>query len=312
MATEIKTNGYNGMMLDAYKNAAETATYVDKNGERKKGVVAESPSYAYTESVGTPGSGESIEDLYRRAYEQQVAAANDRTAAQLAELQRQAEEQKSLAAEDYRRANEQFYVDYMKGEKTLPERLAAMGITGGAAETSEIALRNAYSGNVGENERARLLGERGIDSNLQAAQAQAQLANRDTENEALAQYYANLIAQRQQEEAKAKEQQQMRASALAEVGDYNGLVEMGILSDEEAQMLKNAWIAQNRKLAEKLGYVKKSSSGSRNGTKTPTLYEAAVASGDPERFLETARAAGYADEDIRTAYGQLVDAGKLS
>ena len=264
MATEIKTNGYNGMMLDAYKNAAETATYVDGNGNRRKGVVAEPTSSG--SSIGGLTGNESMAELYKMAYDRQVSAVNEQTAAQIAELQRKAEEQKSLAAEDYRKANEQLYLDYMRGERTLPQQLAALGITGGAAESSEIALRNGYQGNVYENERARLLGERSIDSELASARVQAQLASGEAENNAAIQYYSNLIAQRQQEEEKAeaerKERQQMRASALAEVGDYSGLVEMGILSQPEAEALKKSWIAQNPDLAESLGYVEKKKSGS--------------------------------------------------
>ena len=263
MATQVKTNGYNGMMLDAYKNAAETATYIDSRGKRQKGTVAESPAAASTETIGGLTGKESIAELYKKAYEQQVSAANEKTEAQIAELQRKAEEQKTLAAEDYRKANEQLYIDYMKGEKTLPERLAAMGITGGAAETSEIALRNGYSGNLSENERARLLGERSIDSEVAAARIQAQLAAKDAESEALIQYFSNLIAQKQQEEAERKANQQMRAELMAEAGDFSGLVSMGIISGREAQTLQQSWIAQNPDLAEAMGYVeKKKSSGS--------------------------------------------------
>jgi len=307
MATQVKTNGYNGLTLDAYRNAAGKTTWVDRNGNRQTGTVADTGSS--TGSIGGLSGNESISELYQKAYEQQVAAAKEAQTAQIAEAERQAELQKTTAAENYRKANEQLYLDLMQGERTLPQKLAALGISGGAAETSEVNLRNGYAGNLSENERTRLRGERDIDSEVAAARVQAQLAAKDAESEALVSYFSNLIAQQQQEEEQKRADQEAKAEILASMGDYSGLVSMGIISSSEAARLRQSWVAQNPDLAKALGYT--GSSSSKSGTPKTTLYDGAVASGDPERYLELAASNGYSDAEIRKVYGQLVDKGIL-
>lgn len=279
MATQVKTIGDNGLTLDAYQNAAGKTTWIDSNGNRQAGTVADTGNNtgSSTGSIGGLSGNESISELYQKAYEQQVAAANEARTAQIAEAERQAELQKTTAAENYRKANEQLYQDLMQAERILPQKLAALGINGGAAETSEVNLRSGYAGNLSENERTRLQGERDIDSEVAAARAQAQLAAKDAESEAMVSYFSNLIAQKQQAEEQKRTDQEAKAELLASMGDYSGLVSMGIISDSDAERLKKSWIAQNPKLAVALGYTGSSKSGS--GTQKSVenqVYEQAV------------------------------------
>ena len=47
----------------------------------------------------------------------------------------------------------------MESKRTLPQRLAAQGITGGLTESSQVRLANSYGEELAENERARLAEE---------------------------------------------------------------------------------------------------------------------------------------------------------
>lgn len=48
----------------------------------------------------------------------------------------------------------------MENKRTLPQRLAAQGITGGLTESSQVRLANSYGEELAENERARLARKR--------------------------------------------------------------------------------------------------------------------------------------------------------
>ena len=196
------------------------------------------------------------QNLYTRAYEARRSA----NAAQRAEAERLAEEQ---AAEQLRLQrsqtadqNRQLYSDYMHNLKTLPQELAAQGITGGLAETNRVRLATDYSGRVNANEAANRQAERDIQTAAQDARYKAAAAETQANAQAEDDYYT-----------RARQDAAESAKQLAAAGDYSGYVAMGLLTEEQAALLRQAWIAQNGKLAQALGYVK---------PKKKTTYKAAA------------------------------------
>lgn len=70
---------------------------------------------------------------------------------------------------DIKKSNEQYdasgrqnYINYMQARKRLPSELSALGIRGGASESSLIRLGNTYGSNVASNEAARGTANAGI------------------------------------------------------------------------------------------------------------------------------------------------------
>lgn len=114
------------------------------------------------------------------------------------------------------------------------------------------------------------------------------------------------------------------AEILASIGDFSGYVSLGLMSEEQAKLMKQLWNAENPELAQKLGYVSTSSSGRYYGGKEKTTEEAygeldartkafvdaAISKGsaeEAEKYLaEAAERAGRAPEVTKTAYENAV------
>ena len=77
----------------------------------------------------------------RDAYRKQLEA--DRTAAE------------ASSNAEYDNAARQNYINYMQARKSLPSQLNALGIRGGASESSALRLGTNYGSNVASNEAAR-------------------------------------------------------------------------------------------------------------------------------------------------------------
>ena len=97
------------------------------------------------------------------------------------ETKRDADITKSNAG--YDNTAKQNYINYMQAQKRLPSQLNAMGIRGGASESSLIRLGTNYGSNVATNESAR---QNALDAIRQAYAQQVADYNKDL-NERLAQ-----------------------------------------------------------------------------------------------------------------------------
>ena len=90
-------------------------------------------------------------DRYADALAENKPAAD--TAAETAE--RDAQDALERIRGGYKSTDRQLYREYMESKRTLPQRLAAQGITGGLTESSQVRLANSYGEELAENERAR-------------------------------------------------------------------------------------------------------------------------------------------------------------
>lgn len=205
-----------------------------------------------TGSAGTAWSGPTYSEIMQKYYAGQYAdalAGNKRTAeAEADAAERDAQDTLDRIRGGYKNTDRQLYREYMENTRTLPQRLAAQGITGGLTESSQVRLANSYGEGLAENERARLAEEaqtysaRGarlaaVKTEQERADAEAKRAH----GESLAKLWQEVEKQRREDAAKA-------AALLAAAGDYSGYVGMG-LTQEQADYLAEIWMGRNNKVA---------------------------------------------------------------
>ena len=237
---------------------AETATYIDENGEKQTGTVANDYIKAalgennyYADTAGIYGK------LWEDQKKENAAAAADADAATMAEVERQTGKTNA----QYDKADKQLYRDYRTAVRDLPQQLAAMGITGGLSETSRVDLERGYGENLNNSLLQRLAAIGDIEAGGEEAKRQT-AANLRQQNAAAAQnFLMQVIGLGGQKYADEQAKAQQGAEARASVGDFSGYVEMGLLTEEQAALMQKAWIAENPTLAKALGYVKASSGG---------------------------------------------------
>ena len=203
-------------------------------------------------SAGTAWSGPTYSEIMQKYYAGQCAdalAGNKRTAeAEADAAERDAQDALDRIRGGYKNTDRQLYREYMESTRTLPQRLAAQGITGGLTESSQVRLANSYGEGLAENERARLAEEAQTysarDARLAAAKAERERADAEAKKahgESLATRWQEGERQRREEAAKA-------AALLAAAGDYSGYVGMG-LTQEQADYLAEIWMGRNDRVA---------------------------------------------------------------
>lgn len=139
-----------------------------------------------TGTAGTPPErrptySETMQGYYGDRYAD--ALAENKTAADAAAetAERDAQDALERIRGGYKSTDRQLYREYMESKRTLPQRLAAQGITGGLTESSQVRLANSYGEELAENERARLAEEAKTysarDARLAAARAEQSRAD---------------------------------------------------------------------------------------------------------------------------------------
>lgn len=129
-----------------------------------------------------PTYSETMQGYYGDRYAD--ALAENKTAADAAAetAERDAQDALERIRGGYKSTDRQLYREYMESKRTLPQRLAAQGITGGLTESSQVRLANSYGEELAENERARLAEEAKTysarDARLAAARAEQSRAAR--------------------------------------------------------------------------------------------------------------------------------------
>ena len=107
----------------------------------------------------------------------------------------------------------------------------------------------------------------------------------------------------QQEQELDRQRQQQAAEAGASIGDFSGYIDMGIMTPEQAELARQAWIAKNKKLAIALGYTGRPTGGGapkpkeEDKAKTPdynvadAAYNKVVGSGNSKSVMADLNAA---------------------
>ena len=206
-----------------------------------------------TETAGTlpersPTYSEVMQSYYGDRYADALAENKSAADAAAESAERDAQDALERIRGGYKSTDRQLYREYMESTRTLPQRLAAQGITGGLTESSQVRLANSYGEGLAENERARLAEEAQTyserDARLAAArteQSRADAEAKKTHGESLAKLWQEVEKQRREDAAKA-------AALLAAAGDYSGYVGMG-LTQEQADYLAEIWMGRNGGLA---------------------------------------------------------------
>ena len=304
------------------QDKAETATYIDADGQKQTGTVASDIKAA----LGTDNYYSKTADTYGQILEAQkqenAAAAADADAAALSELQRQTEKVNT----EYGKTDKQLYRGYRTAVRDLPQQLAAMGITGGLSETSRVDLERGYGENLNASQLQRLAAIDDMEAANEAAKREREAALRQQNAAATQNYYTQLLGLGEQKYAEDQARQKQSAETLASMGDFSGYVALGLMTDAQAKKAQKAWIAQNPELAALMGYVKASSGGGRryygDGGKTmeeaygelderaKAFVNAAISKGsaeETEKYLaEAASRTNRAPEVTQTAYKNAV------
>ena len=120
---------------------------------------------------------------YLDSYNKLANAYNQQAQTDVANMETRRDQDLTKSSAGYDNTARQNYINYMQAQKRLPSQLNALGIRGGASESSLIRLGTNYGTNVATNEGAR---QNAADSIRQAYAQQISDYNKDL-NERLAQ-----------------------------------------------------------------------------------------------------------------------------
>lgn len=225
-----------------YGTVAQTVTYIDENGEKQQGVVEvpETETDYWTR----------MKETYEKQLEEAIAANDAQTALAAERARASAEERIAALDQQYAGTNRQLYRDYMMTQKALPQQMSAQGYSGGLSESARLRLGTSYQEALAENERARIAGVAGINSERDQSIYEIEAARAEADRNAQLQRDQALLAleQEQRQYAMAKAEQ------MASLGDFSGFLDLGYTA-EEVERMRKAWIAANPDLAVALGMV---------------------------------------------------------
>jgi hypothetical protein len=210
------------------QGAQADVEYFNKYGVRRGGDTG--GSYSGSGSYGGGGSyggtGMSTLDQYMQAIGDQASSLQR----QQEELARQAREMNiGSLGQASSEALRQAYIRKMQEERALPEQLQALGISGGAAESTAAGIQSAYGQNVSNIERQRL--QELADIEKAYSQNQANIG-RDYSQTMMSQYASALPQYLQQQR---EEQQAQREAQQAELDRQNKLAMAQLAAQQRAQ-----------------------------------------------------------------------------
>lgn len=133
-----------------------------------------------------------------------------------------------------------YYRLYKTQQKELPQNLSKAGVTGGASESSELKLMNAYSDNLYKNESARNSQLAGVDADYNNKVAQNSVAYANQLSNAYLQMAQQAYKHQQEEQAA---QLQAQAKAEADAAEQQAAAEV-------AQWNENVRTAMQKRLAQ--------------------------------------------------------------
>ncbi len=212
---------YSGMMdqLAAIMNSTGGLSVVPgtSDGSQNAGLSGNAALPAASGTSGTPGSSPaqiSQSDMdYLAAIDEAKNASAEALRQQIASGVNTIYGQRDTLGNDFEKAAQQAYIAKMKGQKNLPEQLAAQGLTGGASESSNLALEANY-GN-GLNDLTNTYNQGLSQLEQQAAQLEANgniaIAQNDSQ---FAQIKANAAQQAQQQARQLQAQKDLQAQQI--------------------------------------------------------------------------------------------------
>ena len=206
----------------------------------KTALYAEALSNALEEG-GSPYLKE-LKAYYDGRYDSQIAANNASAAGKIGQAEKNAAAGIEELNGEYSRLNRQLYRDYRQNEKNLPQKLSAMGYSGGLSESSALRLANEYQEALNQNEQSRLgsIGtiQRGLNDSRYKAESEAANANAEAESD----WQEALRKLRETE----YDTQTEKVENMAKSGDFSGYLALGY-SQDEVDYLTRVWLKKNPK-----------------------------------------------------------------
>ena len=117
-------------------------------------------------------------------------------------------------------ANQQAYINYMMSKRDLPQQLSAVGLSGGAAESSYAGLYNSYGNSRAQTEKSRLEGMAELQQTLQNNLAAIEQQRLSGEMSSLSDYYTNLASLQAQNAQQLVSKQQSSGGSSSGTTDY--------------------------------------------------------------------------------------------
>ena len=135
-----------------------------------------------------------------------------------------------------------YYVLYKKQSAALPTQLSRVGATGGASETSQVALLNNYGTNIANNENLRNnnLSSSAITANTNKAKASQEVASQ------MANYYYQMAMQQAQDEKDAKDKLEAERT-LNTVNSWNSQISNSIKEQLDKGKTVYTWTSNDGK-----------------------------------------------------------------
>lgn len=213
-STFVRPDGSRYDVSGSFTSPSGKESYIDSSGNVttiSSGSKSSSGSGSSSDSSGSGSSGSSGSDSAARAYQKMLDA-------QLEARKSAFNSGKNLLNTQANDASRQAYIQYMQSKKALPEQLSAVGINGGAAESSILGLEGSYGNNLNSIESAKNKGIAELESQYESGAA--------TDTAAAQQYIAQLAEQRRKE-ALAQQNQlaQLQQSASAAAKPYQPAVQ---------------------------------------------------------------------------------------
>lgn len=174
-------------------------TVIDEDGNKQQGIAADDTlsmlQNLYNQEL-------SRSDNYYRLAEEAAAA--------------RLGEQTELINSEYDELAKQHYVDRELARRDLPQQMAALGYTGGLAESSLLGLNYDYENNLNATERARTQGLTEQNNLYAEAMREAALQKAEMDSEAAWQYYTFYQQAMEAQRAAELQTQQLEAQSRAE------------------------------------------------------------------------------------------------
>lgn len=142
----------------------------------------DAPSGVWTVTEGTKSAAQtpSLIDEYRSVIAAQSAALAEQRSAQEAAVRKAVnalEGQRETTEAQYGDLFRQLYLDKMNSQKNMDQRLAARGVTGGAAETTRLGYDTAYEDALRQGEQGRISALNSIDRAITDARLSGDVAS---------------------------------------------------------------------------------------------------------------------------------------
>lgn len=275
-------------MADYYnpfaQNYVKKTTLVDENGNKSTGYY-DTAKQAYA-------------DLLANAQKQNAAAADK----QIADI-----------GDDAQRSGTGLWTAYQQQMRRAPQQLAALGITGGAAESSVIGAGNNYLQQIAELDRQRKQQENDIRMNQSSSDNSAyqtymnNLLALDQYNQDYLLQERQLANQEQQLANQEKQRAMQEAMSYGDItGDYSLLTAYGY-SPAQVELLQKAWQADNAKK-----YAAMSGGGGKPYTPEGTEDEEEDEESIVSQVIDLSKSKEYSQGEINSALQKMKDEKKIS